>query len=263
MNMYNIIWAVAVLGGIGLIFGIALSLASIFFHVKEDERVEKIIEILPGANCGACGFAGCESFAKAVVEGTANPGGCAPGGEKAAEKISGIIGREVNFTKQIARIKCAGDCEKAPTRFEFDGLKDCRSAARLGGGNKACSYGCLGFGTCISVCSQNAISIVNGVATIDENLCGGCGACVAVCPKKIIEIVPAESKYFVACASKNTGPEMKSLCSAGCIGCKICQKNCPEGAIEIENNLANITEFKCKNCGICAEKCPKKIIKEF
>ena len=263
MNIYNIIWAVAVLGALGLIFGIALSLASVFFSVKEDERVEKIIEILPGANCGACGFAGCESFAKAVAEGTANPGGCAPGGENVAEKISGILGRDVNFVRQVARIKCAGDCEKAPTRFNFSGFKDCRSAARLGGGDKACSYGCLGLGTCISVCSQNAISIVNGIAVVDENLCGGCGACVAVCPKKLIEIVPKDGKYFVACASKNTGAEMKSLCSAGCIGCKICQKNCPAEAIDIENNLAEIIQHKCQSCGICAEKCPKKIIKEY
>ena len=263
MNITNIIWAVAVLGALGLFFGIALSLASVFFSVKEDERVAQITEILPGANCGACGFAGCEGFANAVVAGTANPGGCAPGGEKVAAKISEILGKEVTFTKQVARIKCAGDCEKAPLRFEFSGLEDCRSAARLGGGSKACLYGCLGLGSCISACSQNAISIVNGIATIDENLCGGCGACVSVCPKKLIEIVPAETKYHVACASKNTGPEMKSLCSAGCIGCKICQKNCPSEAIEVENNLANIIEFKCQNCGICAEKCPKKIIRKF
>lgn len=263
MNLYNILWAAAILGGLGLLFGIALSLASIFFSVDEDERVGKIVEILPGANCGACGFAGCEAYAKAVVEGTANPGGCAPGGEKTAEKISEIIGREVDFVKQVARIKCAGDCEKAPSRFTFSGTNDCRVAARIGGGQKACTYGCLGLGTCVNVCTNNAISIVNGIAVVDEELCGGCGQCVSVCPKNLIELIPATTKYFVACASKNTGAEMKNLCSAGCIGCKICEKNCPEGAIEVENNLANITEFKCKNCGICAEKCPKKIIKEF
>ena len=263
MNITNIIYAVAILGALGLLFGIALSLASIFFHVKEDERVEKIIEILPGANCGACGFAGCESFAKAVVEGSANPGGCAPGGEEAASAISEVIGRDAGFVKQVARIKCSGTCEHAPLRYDFDGLSDCRAAARFGGGPKACLYGCVGLGSCIKTCINNAISIIDGIAVIDENLCGGCGSCVAVCPKNLIELVPASSRYFVSCASKNKGPEMKELCDTGCIGCKICQKNCPEDAIEIENNLAKIDPDKCKNCGICADKCPKKIIKKY
>ena len=263
MNITNIISAVIVLGALGLLFGIALSFASIFFSVKEDEKVKKITEILPGANCGSCGFAGCEAFAKAVVAATANPAGCFPGGEKVAAAISEIIGREADFVKQVARIKCSGDCQSAPLRFNYHGLEDCKAAARLGGGPKACSYGCIGLGSCLEVCTTNAISIIDGIASVDEKLCGGCGKCVSACPKKLIELVPAESKYFVACASKNSGSEMKTLCSAGCLGCKICEKNCSSDAIHVENNLADIISFKCKNCGICAEKCPKKIIKEY
>ena len=263
MNITNIIAAVAVLGILGLAFGIALSLASIFFAVKEDERIKKISDILPGANCGACGFAGCEAFAKAVVEGTANPAGCSAGGEETADKISEIIGRDADFIKQIARVKCSGACETSPNRFEYSGIGDCRTAVRLGGGPKACQYGCMGLGTCAKVCPQDAISFETGIAKIDESLCIACGKCISVCPKNLIKLVPSTAKYFVACASKDKGAEMKGVCSGGCIGCKICEKNCPEDAIEVENNLAKIITHKCKNCGICKEKCPKKIIKEF
>ncbi len=263
MNITNIIYAVALLGALGLLFGIILSLASIFFHVQQDERVGQITEILPGANCGACGFAGCEAYAKAVVEGVANPGGCAPGGEKAASAISEIIGKDVEFTKRVARIKCAGRCNSAPLRYDFSGLEDCRAAARIGGGPKACNYGCIGLGSCIHACPINALSVKDGIVVVDESKCMACGLCVAACPKDLIELVPTCSHYFVYCASRYKGAEMKELCEIGCIGCKICQKNCPEDAIEIENNLAKINPDKCKNCGICAEKCPKKIIKKY
>lgn len=263
MNITNIILAVTVLGSLGLIFGLALSFASEFFSVKEDERIEKITKILPGANCGGCGFAGCEGFARAVVEGSANPAGCSAGGEEVAKEISEIIGRDANFVKQVARIKCSGSCERSPMRFEFEGLHDCRSAMRLGGGPKSCQYGCIGIGTCMTVCPSNAISVDNGLAEIDENLCIGCGKCVSICPKDLIELVPADSKFFVACNSKDKGADMKNICSGGCIGCKICQKNCPSDAIEVENNLARIITFKCEDCGVCYEKCPKKIIHKF
>lgn len=263
MNMINILLAIAVLGVLGLIFGVVLSLASSFFAVDEDERIEKISKILPGANCGACGFAGCEAFAKAVVEGTANPGGCSVGGAKTAESISEILGTDVEFVKKFAHLKCSASCEKAPHRFEFSGLEDCRAAARLGGGPKACSYGCIGLGTCVKVCPLGAITLKDGLARIDGDKCVACGVCVASCPKKLIEIVPANAIYFVSCASKDKGAQMKETCSIGCIGCGICKKNCPSNAIELENNLARIIPHKCENCGVCVEKCPKKIIKKI
>ncbi|MBR5587192.1 MAG: RnfABCDGE type electron transport complex subunit B [Clostridia bacterium] len=260
MNITNIILAVSVLGALGLIFGVVLSLASSFFATEEDERIDKIVELLPGANCGACGFAGCEAFAKAVTEGTARPGGCSVGGEKTAELIAEIMGTDADYVKQFAHLKCSASCAKAPHRYEFSGLDDCRAAARLGGGPKSCTYGCIGLGTCAKVCPLGAISLEDGLAVIDGEKCMACGVCVSTCPKNLIEIVPTTANYFVACASKDKGAQMKTLCSTGCIGCGICAKTCPHEAIEFENNLARIIPFKCQNCGLCAEKCPKKII---
>lgn len=260
INFADILKAVLVLGGLGLIFGLVLGVASKIFEVKKDERIAKIMEILPCANCGGCGFAGCDSFAKAVVNGTASPSGCSVGGSKCAQEVSQIMGVEANFVKKVARVKCAGNCEQSPARYKYKGIESCAAAAKLGGGPKACSYGCMGIGSCMQVCTNDAISIRAGIAVVDPEKCSACGQCVEACPKRLIEIVPYESEYFVACNSKDKGSEMKNTCSAGCIGCKICVKACPAEAISVEDNLASIDIEKCENCGACAEKCPRKII---
>lgn len=259
MNMsLNILLAVAVLGLMGLILGLALAVASKFLAVEKDERIGMISELLPGANCGGCGYAGCSAYAEALLKGEAKIGAC--GGCKNNEKVAEILGIKADAVeKRCATIMCDRSCEGK--KYAYDGDEDCISAMRYAGGSSSCSYGCLGFGNCIKVCKFDAISRdENGRIVIDEEKCTACGACVEECPKKVISIIPKKVKYYVACSSHDKGKDMKFTCPNGCIGCGICAKNCPSGAIKVENNLAKIDYSLCTSCGICAEKCPKKII---
>lgn len=257
----DIITAVLVVGIIGLVFGLLLALAAVIFKVEVDERVEKIEEVLPGANCGACGYAGCSAYAKAVVEDGAPVDCCSVGKGNVAQQIGGIMGKAVASSKpKVARVLCGGDCEKAKNKYEYYGVLDCNAANKLAGGQKACPTGCLGFGTCKDSCKFGAISIVNGIAVIDENKCTACGMCVKACPKHIIELMPKDKTVTVLCKNRQSGKEVNAVCKAGCIACKICEKNCPFEAITVNNNLAEIDYEKCKSCGICAEKCPKQVI---
>lgn len=261
MDINSILIPVLIIGGMGLIFGVLLGAASKIFAVKVDERVPKITEVLPGANCGGCGYAGCSAYANAVVNGGAKTNMCPVGGAAVAEKISEILGVEAEEKKpMIARVLCAGTPEIAAQKYVFDGPRDCYSAARLGGGEKMCPHGCLGFGSCVKVCKFDAIHVENGLAVVDEEKCVACGACAAECPKKIIKILPLDSKYTITCKSVEKGKATRADCEVGCIGCGICAKNCPKDAITVKDNLAVIDPEKCVNCGICASKCPRGII---
>lgn len=259
----QILYAALILGGAGLLCGLLLALAAKYLAVEVDERVEKITELLPGANCGGCGYAGCAAYAAAVVAGEAAPDCCSAGGAKVVTGIAEIMGVEATAKQpMLATVLCHGTSNAAALRYEYEGIDDCYAAARLGGGPKACAYACLGFGSCEKACPFGAIAVDNGVAKVDNEKCTGCGACVAACPKKVIALVPASVKYYVGCSSKDKGAAMKDKCTAGCIGCRICEKNCPSEAISVKDNLAVIDYEKCTGCGICAEKCPKKIIVE-
>lgn len=260
--MNEIVIPAMAMGCIGLVLGALLAVASKIFAVKKDEKAEEIAAVLPGANCGSCGFAGCSAYAAAISSENARPNCCSPGGQAVADKIASIMGMEAEAVEEKCAVVCCDGKETvAADKYEYFGEKDCVAASRLqGGGKKDCSYGCLGYGTCAKVCSHGAIEIKDGIAFIDYEKCGGCGECAAVCPKHIIKIVPKKQKYTVKCASCDKGALVKEKCAAGCIGCKICEKNCPTGAITVQNNLATIDETKCINCGICADKCPKKII---
>ncbi len=259
--MGNIITAVLVVGLIGLAFGLLLAFAAIIFKVEVDERIEKIEEVLPGANCGACGFAGCSAYAHAVVEKGALVDCCSVGGGGVAQQIGGIMGKAVAASSpKVARVLCGGDCEKAKDKYEYYGVNTCDAAAKLAGGQKACPTGCLGYGTCKDVCKFGAINIVNGIAVIDEEKCTACGMCVKACPKNIIELMPKDKTVTVLCRNKRPGKEVNAVCAAGCIACRICEKECPFDAISVTDNLAVIDYDKCKSCGICANKCPKKVI---
>jgi len=257
----DIISAILVVGIVGLAFGALLAFAAVIFKVEVDERIEKIEEVLPGANCGACGYAGCSGYAAAVVNDGAAVNLCGVGGGNVAQQIGGIMGMAVSKgVEKVARVHCAGTCENAKDKFEYYGVETCEAAAKFAGGQKACSEGCLGFGSCVSACMFDAIHVIDGVAVVDEEKCTACGACVKACPKKIIELLPKENKTYVKCSNHKPGKEVNAVCKVGCIACKICEKNCQYEAVAVANNLAVIDYDKCQACGVCSEKCPKKVI---
>ena len=262
MDTNAIIYAMVSIGGLGIVFGAILGFASKIFAVDEDPRIGQVLECLPGANCGGCGYPGCGGLATAIVEGRAPVNACAVGGASAAAAIAevmGVVAEEKEPT--VAFVKCGGTCDKAQNKYEYDGISDCIMAAQLAGKtSKACAYGCMGLGSCVSACQFGAIKIENGVAVVDPDLCVSCGKCVATCPQHIIEIVPKKKKVKVQCSSKDMGKAVMSVCSAGCIGCKMCEKACKFEAVTVENNIAHIDYEKCKDCGACAVKCPKKVI---
>ena len=262
MDTQAIIFAIVSIGGLGIIFGAILGFASKIFAVDEDPRVGMVQECLPGANCGGCGYPGCGGLAAAIVAGKAPVNSCAPGGAKAAAAIAEVMGVVAEETEpMVAFVKCGGTCDKAQNKYEYDGIDDCIMASQLAGASsKACAYGCMGLGSCVKACKFDAIKIENGVTVVNPDLCVACGKCVSTCPKKIIDLVPKKKKVKVQCSSKDMGKAVMSVCSAGCIGCKICEKTCKFDAIHVIDNIAVIDYDKCKNCGMCANKCPKKVI---
>lgn len=263
--MTDIVLAAALVGGVGLVIGVLLGVAGEKFRVAVDEREAAVREALPGSNCGGCGFAGCDALAKAIVSGEAQPGACPVGGSAVAEKIAEIMGVESAAGEAIRRaalVRCGGTCDAAKEKYIYTGNMTCEEAANTTGeGGKACSYGCLGLGTCVSVCPFFAIRIENGVAVVDRQACTACGRCVEACPKHLIELVPCKAPHVVLCSSKDKGKDVMAVCQTGCVGCRICEKNCPEKAITVEDNVAKIDYEKCTGCGICAQKCPKKTIR--
>ena len=265
MDYINILNAVLSLGFLGLLFGVLLGFASQKFKVEVNEKIPKIREILPGANCGGCGYPGCEAYAAAVVEEGAALDACSVGGASCAVKIAAIMGANIEVaadkdkSKKVAFVKCSGNCSSRKIKPDLVGVTTCKEAAAkealLG-----CSYGCFGCGDCASVCRFGAIAVIDGVAVVDEEKCINCGACIRVCPQKLIDSVPVDSEYRVVCNSKDIGKTVRENCSKGCIACKICEKNCPVQAITVVENLAKVDYTKCTNCGNCATKCPVKVI---
>ena len=258
----GIIVAAVVVGCVGIILGFFLGIAGEKFKVETDPREDAILEVLPGNNCGGCGYAGCSGLAAAIAKGEAPVNQCPVGGEPVAAKVGEIMGVSAGASvKKVAFVKCAGTCEKAKQDYEYTGVEDCAAMAFVpNGGPKSCNYGCLGFGNCVKACPFDAIHVVNGVAVVDKETCKACGKCVAVCPKHLIELVPYDAPHRVRCNSKEKGKEVKAVCSAGCIGCSLCVRSCEFDAVSVEQNLAHIDYDKCTHCGACARKCPVKII---
>lgn len=251
------------LGILGLFFGLILGFAAKVFHVEVDERVERINEVLPQANCGACGYPGCSGFAEAVVNGTAEVNACIPGGEDTVHKIAEIMGVKATVgEKKVAFLKCKGTCMDTKYKYEYNGAIDCKAAVLVSNGDKSCEYGCLGYGTCASVCPFDAIHInkETGLPEIDKDKCTACGKCVEECPRDVLDIIPMNSKVFVSCNSQDKGAVVKKVCERGCIGCRICEKVCPFDAIKVSNNIAYIDYSLCRECNLCVEKCPVKVI---
>lgn len=263
MDIQAIIIATAVVAVVGLIIGFLLGVAGEKLSVEVDEKEVAVRQELPGNNCGGCGYAGCDGLAKAIAAGEAPVNGCPVGGAPVAEKISAIMGVEAgNEVKKVAFVKCAGTCDKTKIKYNYYGIHDCRKLALIPGrGDKACSYGCLGYGSCVKECQFDAIKIVDGVAVVDKEKCVACGKCAKACPNHLIEIIPYDATCKVSCSSNDKGKAVKQVCDAGCIGCMMCTKVCESGAITVENNLAHVDYEKCTHCGKCAEKCPVKIIR--
>jgi Na+-translocating ferredoxin:NAD+ oxidoreductase RNF subunit RnfB len=255
--------ATAVVGGTGLFIGLFLGFAAKKFEVEVDEKEIQVRELLPGANCGGCGYPGCDGLAKAIAEGVAKPNACPVANKQAHEAIAEVMGVTVEETeKVVAFVKCAGTCDKAKAKYEYYGVQDCNKAFAVPGkGNKACSYGCMGFGSCVKACAFDAIHIKDGIAVVDKEKCTGCSSCTVQCPLQLIAMVPAKGRHLVTCSSFDKGKDVKAACSIGCIGCKLCMKNCEFDAITVDNNLAIIDYDKCTNCGKCATVCPTKVIR--
>ncbi len=261
--MTDIIIAASVVAVTGLICGLILALASKFMNIAQDERISDIRECLPGANCGACGFTGCDGYAKAIIEIEGTPTNlCTPGGAETARKIAEKLGVEFSeVEKKVAFVKCHGDCSATTIKFNYEGINTCTAAKMHFSGHWACPHGCLGFGDCALVCSENAISIKDGVAHVDPSRCIGCGLCAKTCPNALISIFPMTKQTIVSCSNTDKGVIARAVCSNACIGCKKCEKTCAEGAIKVENNLAKIDGEKCTSCGSCVQACPVGCIK--
>ncbi|WP_036729445.1 RnfABCDGE type electron transport complex subunit B [Peptoniphilus mikwangii] len=257
MDFKLIILPMIILAVIGAIFGVVLSIASKVFAVKVDEKVTAIRDVLPGANCGACGFPGCDGLAQAIADGKAPVTACAIGGKEVADCIADVMGVNAeNVDKMVANVLCQGTCGKAKEKYNYNGLVDCRLISDFQRGSKSCNYGCVGGGTCVTVCEFDAIHIVDGVAKVDKEKCVACKKCIEICPKHLIDLIPYKAKTVVDCHSNDVGKDVRVNCSVGCIACKLCEKNCPKDAIHVVDNLARIDYTKCINCGICVSKCP-------
>lgn len=257
----KILLPVLIFIGLGLLMGALLALASKLFAVKKDEKAEAIKECLPGANCGGCGYSGCDAYASAVSAGDAPVNKCSVGGAEAASKIAQIMGVDAGEQVRMrAQVMCSGTGEYAKKKYIYEGIDDCVAASKIGGGDKMCKNGCIGLGTCVRACPFDAIVVEDGVAAVDYSKCKGCGICVSACPKGIIKLIPFDAKHWVGCMSVDDGKNTRKVCDVGCISCKICQKNCPAGAINVDNFVASIDYDKCTGCDICTDKCPRHII---
>ncbi|MBE6547115.1 MAG: RnfABCDGE type electron transport complex subunit B [Ruminococcaceae bacterium] len=256
--MNPIVIAALVVAAIGAVCAVMLVLASKFFAVKEDETFQKIRECLPGANCGACGYAGCDGYAKALCEEQGiKTNLCIPGADATSKQIAELLGVEFeDVVEQVAVIHCYGDCHHTSVKMDYVGIQSCEAAKLMYGGAGKCVYGCMGLGDCARVCPQGAICIENGIAHVDTRKCVGCGLCAKACPRNLIEIIEDTKRVLVTCSNKEKGAVAKRKCSNACIGCKICEKNCPVGAIKVTDNLAHIDYTLCENCDTCAKNCP-------
>ena len=263
-EIMDIIIPVGILSAIAVVCAVVLTLSDKFFGIKEDEQFIAVRNALPSVNCGACGYSGCDAYAKALADGkitTTNL--CVPGGDKAASEIAEILGVEAeDVVEKVAYVACDGNCGATERRYLYDGVKSCRVANLNYSGDKLCAYACLGYGDCVRICPEDAISIENGVARVDPKKCIGCGMCTRECPHNIIRLIKDTERVVVECSNHDKGAVVRKICKNGCIACGKCEKTCPHDAIKLINNLATIDYDKCTACGECVKVCPVNCIHE-
>lgn len=254
----QILIATAIVTAIGVLCAVMLVIAAKCFHVKVDEKFTDVRACLPGVNCGACGYTGCDGYAEALIsDPTVKTNLCIPGADAVAAEIAGVLGVEAQDVIELtARVNCNGTCDNTSKTAEIYGAKSCAAAKLIYGGAGKCSFGCLGHGDCAKVCPNDAICIENGIAHVIQEKCIGCGLCAKACPNSIISLAPTAAPVTVKCSNKDKGAVARKKCTAACIGCMKCEKACPNGAIKVQDNLAVIDYSKCTNCGECAKACP-------
>ncbi len=258
----DILIAFGVMFSIALVAGILLSVFSHFFSVPENPVKKQVRECLPGINCGACGYKGCDDYAEALASGGVSPSLCIPGAQKVADEIGEILGVEATaFNDMVAFVACNGTCGAVSEIAEYEGVETCKAAAMIYGGPNSCRFGCLGYGDCAAACPADAICVIDGVACVNTSRCLGCGLCKDTCPKSIISMVSQHTKTAVLCSNRQKGADARKACKNACIACKKCEKTCPNGAITVKNDLAVIDYEKCTNCGECVNACPTGCLK--
>ena len=259
-----VIIPILLLTGIAIVCAVVLTLSNVFFGVKKDETAEAIRDCLPGVNCGACGYSGCDSYAAALSKKeTESTNLCVPGGDGVAADIAKILGVDAeDVVEKVAYVACKGKCSVVERKYEYHGPKNCVAANLSYNGDKTCIAACLGYGDCMKVCPQKAINVEDGVARVDPKKCIGCGICVRECPNHIIKLINDTTKVVVQCSNHEKGANTRKFCPNGCIGCTKCQKACPHGAVKVENNLAVIDYSLCTGCGECVKVCPVHCIHE-
>ena len=263
--MKTILLSILVLSGLGALFGAILSFASKIFYVEVDPKVQAVRDCLAGANCGGCGYPGCDGYAAAVAAGKAPINRCVAGGAETTAQVAKVMGVDAEAAeKMVAFVPCSGTNGHAVPRFNYNGPKDCRAAMLFGGkSSMQCTFACIGLGNCAKACPFDAMHVVDGVAQVDRSKCVGCGSCVEACPKNIVKLIPESQKVVVGCGNKDKDAAVIKICDYGCIGCMKCARECPAEAIVVRDNLAQIDSEKCVQCGHCADICPRHIIKSF
>jgi Na+-translocating ferredoxin:NAD+ oxidoreductase subunit B len=262
LSLPSVLVPIAVGGGVALLLGAVIMIISKFFAIPVDERLDEIRSLLPGVNCGACGYSGCDGYAAALRDGDQNPARCPVGGADMALDLAELLGLpKPSFIPQVAYVFCNGKRQNTNKRYDYAGTLTCAAAHGLFSGPNSCTYGCIGFGDCVAACQYKAINLADGIASIDSSRCTACGMCVKTCPKDLIRIIPKNlNAYTVKCRNKWPGAQTRKNCKVGCIGCQRCFKICRFGAITMEGPLAVIDQEKCTRCGECLPVCPTSAI---
>ncbi|MDR3276887.1 MAG: RnfABCDGE type electron transport complex subunit B [Treponema sp.] len=249
---------------LAFVLGAALGIFKKIFAVPEDPLAGQIREILPGANCGACGYPGCDGYAAALAKGSAPANSCSVGGPAVAKKLVALVGGDANLVPVMAVLACRGSRQHAPLKGEYTGIPTCRGAKLSAGGTKLCAWGCLGYGDCVAVCKFGALSMgSDGLPVVNQDKCTGCTVCIAECPQQLLRAVPRDQAgSFAFCSNRNpVKANVLKTCKVGCIKCEACVRNCPQGAIAMENGIPKVDYGKCVSCGTCFSKCPTKAIR--